>query len=338
MASVLAGIWGRKRILPNNRVGQLDSNILDDELFEILKSQIWEGSKLIQSSWKDRYASELGLILKALLWKVTVWDNSATYGGLLQNIRLVDARSNSKFLKSPSKSQKLVYGFLAIFGQYIFREFMNKLESTDSEQESESRIKRLSVASLRKLESLYSFLDLANFVAFLYNGQYPSLVFRLCRLRMSASSRSMSREVSFEFLNRQLVWNEFTNFLLFLLPLLHLPKLKRRAGKLIERLKRGSSTAPQPQVGPLAFLPERTCAICYFQDNNVSSVSTVQSVSDMSSTGPGRNDITNPYETVECHHVYCYVCLVTQIQEQEGQGWPCLRCGSLVNHAKSFRS
>lgn len=51
-------------------------------------------------------------------------------------------------------------------------------------------------------------------------------------MRLTYASRGLNRNVSFEFLNRQLVWNAFTEFLLFLLPLVKPARLLRRAGRL----------------------------------------------------------------------------------------------------------
>jgi peroxin-2 len=82
-------------------------------------------------------------------------------------------------------------------------------------------------------------------------------------------------------------------------------------------------------VGELAFLPERTCAICYKETDAESAGA---------SLGGGRaTDVTNPYEAVECGHVYCYVCLAGKIELEEGEGWTCLRCGGVVKRCRPWR-
>ncbi|KAJ8099119.1 Pex12 amino terminal region-domain-containing protein [Lipomyces tetrasporus] len=314
---------------PSIRVGQLDAALLDNELFDILKSQIWDCSKYIQSQIKEHYITELSLLLKVLAWKVTVWDHSATYGGLLQNLRIVDARHgllSKGVLRNPSRRQKLAIGLLTVFGDYIWHKLIEYMAERTWEENSTSW-KRWLYKTSQGLDSLYSILDLANFVTFLFNGKYPTLLYRLCRLRMVSSSRALSREVSFEFLNRQLVWKEFTNFLLFVLPIIHIPRLKRTFNKMITT----ASSKTDTTTGHLSFLPERTCAICYYQDSRIGGLS---ATADPASIGVGSNDITNPYVAVECGHIYCYVCLVTQIEEQEGEGWRCLRCGELIKKAR----
>lgn len=46
--------------------------------------------------------------------------------------------------------------------------------------------------------------------------------------------------------------------------------------------------------------------------------------------GSAQTDITNPYETVPCGCLYCFVCIAQKIESEEGQGWTCLRCGETV--------
>ncbi|KAK9479063.1 Pex12 amino terminal region-domain-containing protein, partial [Lipomyces japonicus] len=311
--------------VPPMRVGQLDASLLDHDLVDILKGQILDSIKFFNSSWRDKYEAEIFLFLKVLLWKVTVWDYSATYGGLLQNLRIIDARSaklSKGLFHSPSRLQKIGLGFFVIFGDYLWQKILNFADNEEQEH-STSLFSRRWQRLLHKADATYETLSFLNFIAFLYNGKYPTLVYRLFRLRLVSSSRSLSREVSFEFLNRQLVWDEFTKFLLFVIPMLHLPKLKRKLGKLV-----GNSKNVSDITVSFSFLPERTCAICYEQDKDTSPQPPA-----ISSLNFAPNSITNPYSAVECGHIYCYVCLVTQLEEQEGEGWNCLRCGKLVKNA-----
>ncbi|KAK9452740.1 Pex12 amino terminal region-domain-containing protein [Dipodascopsis uninucleata] len=306
------------------RVGQVDADLLDNELFDILRSKLLDALKLVNSRTLDQYDSEVQLLLRLLLFKVTVWDNSATYGGLLENLRFVDGRGgliNSGTLKNPSRKQKLLLGFLLVFGDYTWRKFLDAISSSQGEGTIKERLYGFAL----KLETVYSSLDFLNFISFLYNGKYPSLFNRLFRLRLISSSRSLSREVSFEFLNRKLVWDEFTNFLLYVLPLIRLPRIKRRFEKFIK----GPSVSAE-KIGPLQFLPERICAICYHTDSNMN-------VLPGTANDTNSNLITNPYSTVECGHIYCYVCITTQIEEQDGEGWNCLRCGTLVKESGPWR-
>jgi peroxin-2 len=143
-------------------------------------------------------------------------------------------------------------------------------------------------------------------------------------MRLVTPTRTVSREVSFEYLNRQLVWHAFTEFLLFILPLLKIGRWRRWWARFLRRV-RSENGATGETTGELAFLPERTCAICYKE-------------SDAGAIGGQRaTDVTNPYEAQECGHVYCYVCLAGKIELEEGEGWTCLRCGGTVKRCRPWR-
>lgn len=91
--------------------------------------------------------------------------------------------------------------------------------------------------------------------------------------------------------------------------------------------------------GELAFLPERTCPICYQEQNPAaSSENEILGASDASGgiIGSAQTDITNPYETVPCGCLYCFVCIAEKLESEEGEGWICLRCGELVKQCKPW--
>ena len=92
--------------------------------------------------------------------------------------------------------------------------------------------------------------------------------------------------------------------------------------------------------GELAFLPERTCAICY-QDQNPISTSENELLAITGALGGvvglAQTDVTNPYETIPCGCIYCFVCIGTRLESEEGEGWVCLRCGELVKECRPWK-
>jgi len=57
--------------------------------------------------------------------------------------------------------------------------------------------------------------------------RYKTIVERILKARLVYESPNMNRAVSFEYMNRQLVWNEFSEMLLLLLPLLNSSSVKK---------------------------------------------------------------------------------------------------------------
>lgn len=100
----------------------------------------------------------------------------------------------------------------------------------------------------------------------------------------------------------------------------------------------GEEDEKAEKQGELAFLPERTCALCYKEQNPTStSESEVMAASTSGGIiGSAQTDITNPYETIPCGCVYCYVCIAQRLEAEEGQGWMCLRCGEIVKQCKPW--
>lgn len=190
----------------------------------------------------------------------------------------------------------------------------------------------------------HSIAAFTSFLVFLVNGRYRTLLDRLLRIRLAPPASQLRREVSFEYLNRQLVWHAFTEFLLFLLPLVGISRWRRwlsRAWRKTKNFIKSGSEGEEEVVakGELAFLPERTCAICY-QDQNPTSTTEgeVMAISGASGgvIGSSQTDITNPYETIPCKCIYCFVCLATRLEAEEGEGWVCLRCGEVVKQCKPW--
>lgn len=135
-------IWdtvnGREGTRPQFRVGQVDAELLDEELLALLKGQVGEGLKFLgvclisHGSWKlelltsaqphlrDDWTSEILFGLRALLFKFTIWDHNASYGAALQNLIYTDARHRGPALLPPSKWQKAFYGLFTIGGRYVW--------------------------------------------------------------------------------------------------------------------------------------------------------------------------------------------------------------------------
>ncbi|KAF5827318.1 Pex12 amino terminal region-domain-containing protein [Dunaliella salina] len=85
---------------------------------------------------------------------------------------------------------------------------------------------RLGWRLVQGVETAHRAAALLNFLAFLAGGKYRSLLERLVGARLVYKQPSMARVISFEYLNRQLVWHEISELLLLLLPLLDAAKFR----------------------------------------------------------------------------------------------------------------
>jgi peroxin-2 len=268
----------------------------------------------------------------------------ATYGAALQNLKFTDARKKGPILVSPSKWQKTLYGIFTVGGQYAWRRWEDWLVDNDNGYDEPSPAVRKLTRLSSSISSIHSTAALVSFLVFLVNGRYRTLLDRILRLRLAPPTSQVSREVSFEYLNRQLVWHAFTEFLLFVLPLVGISRWRRWLSRAWRKTKSimqsGSADEEEAKSGELSFLPERTCAICY-QDQNSTLTSEAEIVAASGASGgvigSAQTDITNPYETIPCGCIYCFVCLAGRLEAEEGEGWICLRCGEIVKECKPWR-
>ncbi|KGQ02887.1 Peroxisomal biogenesis factor 2 [Beauveria bassiana D1-5] len=163
-------------------------------------------------------------------------------------------------------------------------------------------------------------------------------------MRLAPPTSQVSREVSFEYLNRQLVWHAFTEFLLFVLPLIGINRWRRWLSRTWRKTKEIVNTTAAEDggggggaSGEYGFLPERTCAICYQDQNEATTENEIMAAAASSGVvGSAQTDVTNPYETIPCGCVYCFVCLATRLEREEGEGITCLRCGEHVKECRPW--
>jgi peroxin-2 len=155
---------------------------------------------------------------------------------------------------------------------------------------------------IRSLEKAYNFVWLLNLLVFLHNGKYKSPIERLLGLRMVYAFPQAGRYVDYEFMNRQLVWHAFTEFLVFMVPFMQLDRI-------YEHMVMAKFSKQMLQA-----LPENVCALCVMDGVGVEHA-TIQL--------PAKGD---------CGCTYCYYCLSTRVLASKDSGWQCVRCGG-VNHS-----
>lgn len=340
-------IRGREGSKPAFRVGQVDAELLDEELLQLLKGQIGEALKFFGTHLQSDWEAEILLALRAAIFKLTIWNQNASYGAALQNLRYRDARQKSSSQAFPSQWQKSLYGLISVGGRYGWLKWENYLLDVESGYDEPSPRMRSLSRLTNIVATTHSAAAFLSFLVFLYNGKYRTILDRTLRLRLAPDSSQVNREVSFEYLNRQLVWHAFTEFLLFLLPLVGISRWRRwvsrvwRKTKSLFRRKGDVDDEDTKAGGELGFLPERTCAICY-QDQNPTSMSETELASVTGASGgvigSAQTDITNPYECIPCGCIYCFICIAQRLEAEDGEGWVCLRCGEIVHRCKPWNA
>jgi len=269
-----------------------------------------------------------------------------------------------------------MHGALTVVLPYIHTRLRMRALSKAWPDAPSSDRRRKAWELMTKLETTHAAITLASFIVFLWDGQYRTTVDRLLGMKLVPSRRLVRRNVSYDFMNRQMVWHAFTEFLIFLLPLLPHRKLRRVAGTAVGAIMHPldtirtvipssarsafglatydmrQKTVQFPRRGKLAHLPEDECAICYenattaldIADPTHSLVVDIQpqwtsvSHSAARNSEPPTHARTTPYRT-SCGHIYCYTCVAEKILRSADDGgglWECLRCGMPVLSAERF--
>ncbi|KAG6388400.1 hypothetical protein SASPL_149825 [Salvia splendens] len=197
-----------------SRVNQVDAGRLDVEMSAMLKEQLVKVFSLLKPGMLFQYEPELNAFLEFLIWRFSIWVDKPTPGNALMNLRYRDERAVEPRVKvrmglegpGLTVSQKIWYCIATVGGQYIW-------------------------ARLQSFSAFRRWGDTEQVLLFsarlYYSAMYRSLIERALRARLVYGSPNMNRSVSFEYMNRQLVWNEFSEMLLLLLPLLNSSSLRK---------------------------------------------------------------------------------------------------------------
>ncbi|KAG2722898.1 hypothetical protein I3843_02G126000 [Carya illinoinensis] len=264
-----------------SRVNQVDAARLDVEMSAMLKEQLVKVFSLMKPGMLFQYEAELDAFLEFLIWRFSIWVDKPTPGIALMNLRYRDDRAMETRgkvrtgLEGPglTVAQKIWYCVAAVGGQYVWarlQSFSAFRRWGDSEQRT---FARRAWMVIQRIEGLYKAASFGNLLIFLFTGRYRNLIERALRARLVYGSPNMNRSVSFEYMNRQLVWNEFSEMLLLLLPLLNSSSVR----KFLHPADKSSSSTED----------DTTCPICLASP-------------------------TIPFLAVPCRHRYCYYCLRTR--------------------------
>ncbi|KAJ7011844.1 hypothetical protein NC653_002056 [Populus alba x Populus x berolinensis] len=201
-----------------SRVNQFDAARLDIEMSAMLKEQLVKVFSLMKPGMLFQYEPELDAFLEFLIWRFSIWVDKPTPGNALMNLRYRDERAMDSIgkvrtgLEGPGLTiaQKIWYCIATVGGQYTWarlQSFSAFRRWGDSEQRP---LARRAWIFIQRIEGLYKAASFGNLLIFLYTGRFRNLIERVLQARLVYGSPNMNRAVSFEYMNRQLVWNEFS--------------------------------------------------------------------------------------------------------------------------------
>lgn len=280
------------------RISQLDALELDSALEQLVWTQFSQCFQNCRPGLLTPLEPELKTLLRLLLWRFTLYSNSATVGQALLSLRYHSILSTSPRYRPLSRRQKLGLALLTVGPRWLqdrshslFRCLGLSAGGLLSEGECGFLQKGLR-SCLTLVSSIVQLASLINFLVFLRRGQHPVLCERIVGARAVFTKPNVIRDVNYQYMNRELLWHGFAEFLIFLLPLMNIRNLKATASTLLfgQKGDDGQGTAEA----------WKECGLC--------------------GEWP-----TMPH-TVGCQHVFCYYCIKSQsIAESR---FTCPKCGA----------
>lgn len=271
------------------RISQLDAFELDDALEQLVWSQFVRCFQHFKPGLLTRVEPELKALLQLLVWRFTVYSRSATVGQTLLNIRYHNTLIAGQKYRPLSRKQKLWFALLMV-GEKWLKERSHSLFLSHRMHSGFPRARQ----ALALISSAGKVASLLNFMLFLQSGTFPTLTERLLGVRPVFVRDQSAREINFHYMNRELLWHGFAEFLIFLLPLINVWKLKTCVSALFsvsDRADRKSESDRHPECGICAEWP------------------------------------VMPH-SIGCSHVFCYYCVKSHMAADVF--FTCPKCGAEV--------
>ena len=267
------------------RVSQLDATELDDELSYLLQHQFLGIFKSLPLRLISRFKPELKLFIRWLIWKYSVHESNHTFGQKMMDLHYSTGKGGPLALR-----HRIGLFLILVIAEWL-KERFDVLLSFATQAPPSSLQK-----ALDRITACIKGLSLLNFVLFLLYGSYPTVKERLLGLTMSPSRPQALRQLSYEYMNREILWHGFSEFIFYILPHFNLFALRNW-------LRRTLRLA-QDKDADLQVANFEQCAFC-------------------------EGSPTMPHIS-ECGHVYCYYCLRANCLADST--FPCSVCSRPVHH------
>ncbi|XP_056155690.1 peroxisome biogenesis factor 2 [Lampris incognitus] len=226
---------------PVLRVNQLDALELDSALEKLVWTQFSQCFQNCQPGLLTPVEPELRALLQLLLWRFTLYSNSATVGQSLLSLRYHNALSSSARYRPLSRRQKLGLALLVAGPRWLQERSHSLLLSLGLGTSGGGPLVGGDGGRLRQylrnivalISGITQVASLINFLIFLRRGRHPVLAERIVGAQAAFSKPNAVRDITYQYMNRELLWHGFAEFLIFLLPLINTRKIKAAAYALL---------------------------------------------------------------------------------------------------------
>ena len=252
------------------RVSQLDATELDEEIVEMLWTQLSNCARHFTTNLLYTIKPELTALLRVVLWKYSVLPSGATFGQRMLGLTYAE-NYNSSLPASRARRILLVFVVLVEWSRERWGALLPWLSPDKG---------AILCKSMSYIEVLLKLATLINFLSFLLHGRYPTLLQRLLSLGVSHTRKKISQSPEYDYMNREILWHGFAEFIFAVLPLVNTSRLKRWGHNIVRKC---GIQLPQPT--------NNCCPVC--------------------------NHTPCMPHRPECGHVHCYYCLKASLLADE---------------------
>ncbi|XP_029385175.1 peroxisome biogenesis factor 2 isoform X2 [Echeneis naucrates] len=268
---------------PVLRISQLDALELDLALEQLVWTQFSQCFQNFRPGLLTPVEPELRALLQLLVWRFTLYSSSATVGQSLLSLRYHNALSSSPNYRPLSRRQKLCLALLSVGPRWLQERSHSLLlylglSTGGQTSERDNGLLQNGRTVLTLVSGIAQVTSIINFLVFLRKGRHPFLAERIVGAQAVFSKPNVVRDITYQYMNRELLWHGFAEFLIFLLPLINTRKLKAT----LYTIAFGKESANDEGGRDMQGL-WKECGLC--------------------GEWP-----TMPH-TVGCQHVFCYYCI-----------------------------
>ncbi|KAI3636294.1 hypothetical protein MIR68_005646 [Amoeboaphelidium protococcarum] len=305
-----------------DRVSQLEGLQLDREIQDLFVGEFKQLSYLNRALYK--FTPEITLLVRGALLSY-LFKSGARWGDAMQNVEPV-RRADGSFLSPGTLRWYAIY--LSIL-PWIRERIQLYIQSEGWSDYARDEWQRIVWTWWNRAEKLLDLCHLLNFILFLRNGIYRSLVHRCLGIVMYKSDIDAARALDLEYVNRLMVWTSLGEFATFILPLINVGRIRSIIGIFRQSQSDRLSTL---QLKQLKQLPSDLCGFCVIRHEHKTGNTT--SIADLSQISSRKYVIVNAYVSVKCGHSFCYACLY----EAQRDGLTCCRCQTSIEEIRPLNT
>ena len=204
-----------------------------------------------------------------------------------------------------SVAQRLAHGVAFVAGRFLWSKLTRAAHDAGWSDAEPHTWRHRAWRAVGHAENAHAVATLVNLLLFLRSGRFRTPWERLSRARLVYHEPNTARVVSFEYLNRQILWRELSDLALFVLPMLDPARLRdaARAFQSRDGDRRDAPRATRPDES--VSVGDETCAAC------------------------GAKPPTAPFAAEPCGHVHCYYCARAR-RAADPARFRCARCDAKV--------